>query len=104
MTTWIVILSIGLGTYALRLSMFVLLGRHRLPGWTATPMALVAPAAVAALVTSTLAVRGGALTMPALADVAAVAAGFVAVRRSGNVMHGFAAGMPVFWAVTALGW
>lgn len=104
MTTWLVILAIGLGTYALRVSMFILLGQRSLPAWTTQPMSLVAPAAVAALVTSTIAIRGGELTAPALADVAAVAAGFLAVRRTGNVMHAFAIGMPVFWVVSALGW
>lgn len=102
MTTWLVIIAIGLGTYSLRASMFVLLGRRSLPAWTARPMALVAPAAVAALVTSSLAIRGGELVGPPLADLAAVATGFLAVRRTGNVMHAFVVGMPVFWIVGAL--
>lgn len=102
MSTWLVIAAIGLGTYAMRASMFVLLGRRSLPGWTARPMTLVAPAAVAALVTSALVLRGGAVVAPEPADLAAVASGFAAVRRTGNVMHGFAVGMPVFWIVGAL--
>jgi branched-subunit amino acid transport protein len=102
-TTWLVIAAVALGTYGLRASMFVVVGDRRLPAWTQTPMSLVAPAAVAALVTSTVAIRSGQVVAPAVAEVLAVAVGFLAVRRSGNVMHAFVAGLPVLWALTALG-
>ena len=103
MTAWFVLVAGALGTYALRASMFVMLGSRRLPAWTATPMGLVAPAAIAALVTSMLALRGGEPVVPAGAELVAVIAGFLAVRRTGNVMHAFAAGMPVMWLATAFG-
>ena len=102
MTAWLVIIAVGLGTYALRASMFVLLGSRALPRWTATPMALVAPAAMAALVASLLFTDGDRVAIAALPELAAVAVGFLAVRRSGNVMHAFVAGLPVMWALRAV--
>ena len=102
MSAWIVIVSIALGTYVMRASMFVVFGGRSLPTWTERPMALVAPAAVAALVASTLVVDAGAVSLPSAAEFSAVAVGFVAVRRTGNVMHAFVAGMPVFWLMSAV--
>lgn len=102
MNAWIVILAVGAGTYLFRASMFVVLGRRSLPAWTATPMGLVAPAAVAALVASLLFTSGRQVGAVPVAELAAVAAGFLAVRHSGNVMHAFVAGMPVFWLLDAV--
>lgn len=102
MSTWFVIVAIAAGTYLLRASMFVAFGGRAFPAWTERPMALVAPAAVAALVSSTLMTDAGAIALPAAAELLAVAAGFGAVRRTGNVMHSFAVGLPVFWAASAV--
>jgi len=102
MTAWFVIIAVGAGTYLLRASMFVFVGRRSLPTWTATPMGLVAPAAVAALVASMLFTSNGAIATVPLPEFAAVGAGFLAVRRTGNVMFAFAVGMPTFWLLSAL--
>ncbi len=102
MNAWLVISIIAAGTYLMRASMFVVFGGRDLPAWVNRPMTLVAPAAVAALVSSTLTVDAGAVSMPAAAELLAVVAGFAAVRRSGNVMHAFVAGLPVFWLLSAL--
>lgn len=102
MSAWFAIIGVAAGTYLLRVTMFALVGRYSLPVWTATPMGFVAPAAVAALVASMLFTSHGRIEPVATPELVAVAAGFVAVRRSGNVMHAFAAGMPVFWLAGAL--
>lgn len=103
MTAWLVIFAIGLGSYVLRASMFVLLGNRELPGWTATPMALVAPAAIGAMVASMTLTASGHVDVPAAAELAAMVAGFVVVRRTGNVMHAITVGLPVFWLVSFAG-
>lgn len=100
--TWVVIIAVIAGTYLLRASMLVALGNRRLPGWTDRPMALVSPAAIAALVASSLAIRDGNVAVPPLPEIVAVAAGYLAVRRSGNLMHAFALGLPVLWVATAI--
>ena len=102
MTAWIVILAVGLGTYALRASMFVILGRRELPTWTVTPMSYVGPAAIAALTASMLFTTAGAIETPPLAELGAVLAGFAAVRRTGNVAHAFAVGLPMFWLLSVV--
>jgi branched-subunit amino acid transport protein len=84
--------------------MFLLLGARTLPPWTERPMSLVAPAALAALVGSMVMTQHGAVQVLPLPELLAVVAGFLAVRRSGNVMHAFTVGMPVLWTTTwALG-
>ena len=102
MSAWIVILGVAAGTYALRVSMFVLLGNRSLPSWTDTPMALIGPAAIAALAASMSFTHQGRAGAPPVAELVALGAGFLAVRRSGNVMTAFLAGMPAFWVVEAL--
>ena len=97
MNAWIVFISIGLGTYALRASMFVLLGDRTLPSWTDTPLALVAPAAIAALVASMTFTQDGHAALASTPELLAIIAAFVATRRTGNVMHAIVVGLPVFW-------
>ena len=62
-------------------------------------MAAVAPAAVAALVGAMVLASDGRIEPLPAAQLAAVAAGFVAVRRTGNVMLAVAVGLPVMWAL-----
>ena len=100
MTAWLVILAIGLGSFAFRASMFVLLSDRELPAWTATPMTLVAPAAIAALVASMVLTHEGRARLPVAPELVAMAAGFVVVRRTGNVMHAITVGLPVFWVAS----
>lgn len=102
MTTWGVICTIGLATYGLRASMFVLLGGRELSGWLDRPMAVIAPAAIAALVGAMVLTSGGRIDPLATPQLVAIVAAFVAVRRSGNVMHAFTAGLPAMWIVAAL--
>ena len=86
MTIWSRIAAIGLGTYLLRVSMFLLVGERELPGWARRSLDLVGPAAIAALVATMVLVRDGAVVAP-LAPTLAVVIGFLVVRRTGNVMH-----------------
>ena len=102
MSAWIVILGVAVGTYLLRVSMFVLLGNRSLPSWTDAPMSLVGPAAIAALAASMSFTHQGTPNTPPGAELVALCAGFLAVRRTGNVMTAFLVGMPVFWLVNAL--
>lgn len=102
MTAWLVILAVGAGSYALRSSMLVLSSSRDLPVQVEHALALVAPAAVGALLASMLFTSGGRIAPLPWPELLAVVAGFLAVRRSGNVLHAFVVGMPVFWVATAL--
>ena len=98
-----VILTVGLGTYLLRASMFVVLGGRTPPQWIEAPLAYVGPAGIAALVGAMLLTTHGHAGVGSIPAVVAAVAAFVLVRRTGNVMHAFALGMPVFWTLTVLG-
>jgi branched-subunit amino acid transport protein len=96
-TAWIVILAVGVGTYALRAMTFAMVGARGLPEWTHRPFAYVGPAALGALVGGMLLADHGHADLPGLAETAAVAAAFVTVRRGGNVARGILVGFVVLW-------
>jgi branched-subunit amino acid transport protein len=98
-TTWVIIFAIGLGTYSLRLCMLVVLAGRSLPPRARSAVGLVAPAALSALV-STMLIENAGRAGPA--ETAAVLAGFVAVRRTHNVVHAFVVGLPVFAVVAVV--
>ena len=102
MSTWLVIAAVGLGTYAMRASMFLFAGEREFPAWLEGSLALAGPAAIAALVATMVLVQDGTLAVEP-APTAAVVVGFLVVRRTGNVIHAFVAGLPTFWLLTALG-
>lgn len=103
MNATVVILAVGFGTYLLRASMFVVLGGRTPPQWLQSPLAFVGPAGIAALVSAMLLTTEGHAGVGSTPAVVAAAAAFVLVRRTGNVMHAFAVGMPVFWTLSVLG-
>lgn len=97
MTASLVIVAIALGTYALRVSMFVLVTSRPVPKGLDRMLQLVGPAAVAGLVAAALVRTGGDGQDPV--ELLAVGAAFVVVRRTGNVAHAFVVGLPVMWAL-----
>lgn len=103
MTAWLVICAVGLGTYALRAVPFAVVGGRGLPTRTERALAFVGPAALGALVGGMLLTTHGSAEVPALPEVGAAAAVFVAVRRTGNVARGLMVGFTVLWALTWLG-
>jgi branched-subunit amino acid transport protein len=103
MNAWAVIVAVGIGTYVLRSTMFVVLGNRRLPAWTVRPLAFVGPAAIGALVGGMVLTDHGRFAPAGIAELLAVAAAFVMVRRTGDVARGMMVGFPVLWALVALG-
>jgi branched-subunit amino acid transport protein len=99
---WMVVIAVGLGTYAFRAFAFVVIGDGGLPTWMQRPLTFVGPAALGALVGGMLLTGHGHAEVPALAEVGAVLAAFVTVRRTGNVGRGILIGFPVLWALTWL--
>lgn len=94
--TWIIVLAVAVGTYAIRSSMLAMSNRQ-LPQPVTNRLALVAPAALGALAISAISHDVD------LAVIAASATGFVVVRRTGNVNHALIVGFPLLWLLTALG-
>ena len=103
MTAWLVILSVGLGTYAFRAAMFAVVGGRDVPAWADRPLAYVGPAALGALLGATMLTRSGQLAIADLPDVAAAVCMFATVRLTKNVAHGIAVAFAVVWALAWLG-
>jgi branched-subunit amino acid transport protein len=102
MTALLVIVAIGLGTYALRVSMFVLLGARSLPAGVGDALGFVGPAAVAALVATMMFTHSGSIEPRPTPELVAIAAGYLTVRRTGNAGFAFVAGLPTLWVLTAM--
>jgi len=85
MSTWIVIVAAGLGSYLFRLSMIILTGRITVPPSLERASGLVVPAAFAAL-----------------ASAGVAAAAVIAVLRTGSSQAAILVGLPVLWVTTAL--
>jgi len=103
MTALLVFAAIGIGTYLIRSSMFVVLGDRTVPVWLDQAMALVGPAAIAALVASAAFTTGGRVDALPLSELLAIAAGFLVVRHTGNVLHALLVGFPTMWVLALMG-
>ena len=102
MTAWMAILAVGAGSYALRSSMLVLSSSRELPPRVEAALSLVAPAAVGALVATMLFTTDGEVAVLPWPELVAVGCGFLAVLRTGKVLHAFLVGMPVLWVLNAV--
>ena len=99
MTAWAVIIAITIGTIAFRAGVFVLVADRGLPNRMHRALEFIAPAALGALVASMLLTDGVSMRAAPTAELLAVLAAFVVTRRSGNLMHAIAVGLPMFWIV-----
>ena len=103
MSTWIVIVAAGLGSYLFRLSMIILTGRITVPPSLERASGLVVPAAFAALASAGVAAACGGLGITrSAAPLVAVAAAVIAVLRTGSPRAAILVGMPALWVATAL--
>lgn len=102
MTALTVIVAIAAGTYAMRVSMFALVSGRPVSPRIDRALRLVGPAAVAALVATMTFSGGGSHAVRPPAELVAIVAAFVIVRRTGNVTHAFAVGLPTMWVLTPL--
>ena len=103
MSLFLAIIAAAAGTYLLRASLVALPDRHATPAWLSARLPLLGPAILAAIITASLVGTGGAVHRPQPVEVAAVAAGALAVRRTGSVGAALAVGLPIYWVGTALG-
>jgi branched-subunit amino acid transport protein len=97
---YVVVIAVGLLSYAFRVSMLVLAARRGLPPVFERAARFAVPTAFAGLVAGSLVTSASAGR--AVAPVLAVAAAAFAVRRTGSPHMALLAGMPVLWAVTAV--
>jgi branched-subunit amino acid transport protein len=103
MTAWMVVLAIGVIGYAMRALILVTVATRPLSDHVLVPMSFVGPAALAALTATLVFTQGGTLRSVPIAELVAIVAGTLAVRRTGEVVHAFVVGLPVFWLLTLVG-
>lgn len=104
-TVWVLIVVIGAGTFALRVSMIALLGRiSRTPPALERVLRFIRPAVLAALVAPAVVLLDGEPAFMAPLNprlVAGTVAIFIA-WKTGNVLLTIVGGMGVLWIVQAL--
>ena len=101
MTAWITIVAAGLVSFVLRAAPARWAGRHELPAHWQPRLALLGPAAFAALGAPAV-VLGHGPDGSALAGLAAVAVAAPVARLTRSTAATLAVGMPVLWLVTAV--
>lgn len=101
MSAYLVVLAVGLGSYAFRISMLVLAARTGLPPIVERAARYAVPVSFAALATTAIADQVATAGAP-LPVLAAVAVAVVAVRRTGSSHAAIAAGMPTLWLLSAV--
>ena len=103
MTPWLVILGMGLVTYAIRLSLIALLGRMQVPPLVQRGLRFVPPAVLSAIIFPELLRPSGALDLSPsnLRLLAGVLSALVAWRTK-NVLLTIAAGMAAVWILMAV--
>jgi branched-subunit amino acid transport protein len=103
MTLWLTILSMGVVTYALRLSLIALLGRFEVPAIVSRALRFVPPAVLSAIILPELLQPGGRLNLTL--GNARLLAGLLAVLvawRTRNVLLTVGAGMLALWVLQAV--
>jgi branched-subunit amino acid transport protein len=101
MTPWLVIVTVGIASYLLRISMLVLAARVGVPFALERAARFAVPTAFSALAATALATRATG-DGPALAPFAAMAVAVLAVSRTGSPQAALLTGMPTLWVLSAL--
>lgn len=97
------ILAMGIVTYTIRLSMFLLYGHLQLPDWLMRSLNYVPAAVLTAIIAPELFLPGGTLDV-SLGNLRLIA-GFIAIVvawRTRNVLLTVLAGMGTLWALQAV--
>ena len=102
MNAWLVIVSVGVGSYLFRLSMVALVGRAGSSDRFERASGFVVPSAFAALATSGIVAGLGGHGAASITPLAAVGVAVLAVRRTGSPHAAMVAGMPTLWVLHAL--
>lgn len=103
MSTIALFAAAGLITFGLRTGLVIGGAARPLPDRFQSAIGFIPPAVLAAIVAGGLFVTDHRVEMPRLAELAAIAAGVVAVRRYDNVGFALLVGLPTYWLASALG-
>ena len=98
-----IIVTIGIGSYLLRLSFIGIIGSRTMPDWAMVPLRFVAPAVLAALVAPAVLLHESDLDLTPTTNPRALAAlvALLIAWKTKNVGAVIAAGMAVVWLLQA---
>jgi len=103
MTVWLIIFCMGIVTFAIRLSLIVLLGRIDAPPLAQRALRFVPPAVLSAIIFPEVLRPGDALDIsPGNARLIAGALAAVVAWRTKNVFLSIAVGMIALWILSAM--
>jgi len=102
MNAWLVVVTVGVGSYLFRLSMVALVGRAGSSDPFERAAVFVVPSAFAALATSSIIAGLSGYGAGSIAPLAAVGAAVLAARRTGTPHAAMVAGMPTLWVLHAV--
>ena len=100
MTAFVVVIAVGLISYLFRTSMLLAAAHGGVPPVLERAGRFAVPTAFSVIAVGALTGAPGGV---AVAPVAGVFAGGLAVRRTGSVHAALLVGLPVLWALAALG-
>ena len=98
MTAWIVVISAGIATFALRFAFIALFGRVTVPGWLERALAYVAPSVLAAITLPAIVAPGGTFSLWNPFIPAAIVGG-VAAWLTRSIGGAIAAGLVALWLI-----
>lgn len=103
LTIWGLIIALGIGTFATRLSFFALFAKAEPPAWMRAVLQYVPAAVLAAIIAPLLFKEGGGdLPVPDLARSVAAIVAFVVAYRTRSTLLTVAVGMVVLWILQLL--
>jgi len=104
MTNLLIVVSVGIGSYLLRVSFVAIVGDRTMPDWALVPLRYVAPAVLAAIIAPAVLMPDGVFDVAPASNPRAIAA-LVAIAvawKTKNVIAVIVAGMSVIWLLQAL--
>lgn len=103
LAVWGLIIALGIGTFATRLSFFALFARAEPPAWMRAILQYVPAAVLAAIIAPLLFKEGGGdLPMPDPARSLAAIVAFVVAYRTRSTLLTVVIGMAVLWTLQSL--
>ncbi|MGI9622088.1 MAG: AzlD domain-containing protein [Acidimicrobiales bacterium] len=104
MNAYVVVASTALGLLLVRALPLVAGSTGSMPPWLRSSLGFVGPAALGAIVATMTLAPAGSLANANVPLCCAAIGAFLAVRRSGRILHAYVAGFPIYWlALTTLG-
>ncbi len=98
MTAWLVVISAGVATFALRFAFIALFGRVTVPGWLERALTYVAPSVLAAITLPAVVAPGGNISLWNPFIPAAIIGG-VAAWMTRSIGGAIVAGLLALWII-----